>query len=182
MGNKISIDFFIDYAIYNGYLNDVEFTNPEITRQKIMSDEFCGLHQMEAVIKLIWYKGCYEKFHISHKYALVAKKLEGEVEGGTNKFSDVFREFIKKTIPSVYKDQINEVETTKVAKFLGHLFIVDAIDVNFLGEIIKSGYGNKSLDKAMKVLSDMIQKKLAANNMTFDGISQNKSKDVTKLQ
>lgn len=186
MGNQLSLDFFIDYAIYDGYLNDVEFKAIDATCRHITIDDFCGLHQMEAVIKLIWQKAIYDKSHVSNKYAHVVKKLENEVEGGTNIFSNVFREFAKKTVASNLvgienlNEGVREKISTKIATFLGHLLVVDAIDNKSLGEIIRPAYGIKSLDKAMKVLSEMIQKKLTTNNMTFDGLFQNK--DVKKLK
>ena len=189
MGNQLSLDFFIDYAIYDGYLNDVEFKVIDTTCRHITMNDFCGLHQMEAVIKLIWQKAIYDKSHVSNKYAYVVKNLENEVEGGTNQFSNVFREFAKKTVASnlvgieSLNDEIREKISNKIATFLGHLLLVDAIDIKSLVDILKPAYGIKKLEKSMKILSEMIQKKLSTSNMTFDGLFLNQqNKDVKKLK
>lgn len=188
MGNKLSFDYYIDYAIYNGHLDDLQYKDVKTTYKNVMYDSFCGLHQLEAVIKLIWNKGIYEKAHVSLKYAQLVKKLENEVEGGTNKFSDVFLDFVKQTVACDLKelelrkpDQIENI-SINIATFLGHLVVVDVFDLQVLANIIRPAHGKKELDKAFDCLKEIIKNKLKANGSIFEALFQIENKDVKKIK
>lgn len=183
MGNKLSVDFYIDYAIYNAYLDELENKNVNAVYKNVMTNEFMGLHQMEAVIKLIWIKGVYEKAHISMKYAQLVKKLEDEVEGGTNHFKDVFFDFVKKTITSGLKDLLKmkedkaETITMNTATFLGHLVNVDVFNINVLTGLIQQAENMKGTDEAIKCLNKIVKKNFMKS---FDGIFDTNENTDTK--
>lgn len=170
MGNTLSFDFICSYAIFNGYLDDLEHKNINIVYRLI--NDFTGYHQIEAVCILLFYKAAFEKNQIVQKYAKLAKMLENEREGGTVIFKDVFSNYVRNLIKqNVENDNIINLSPSlikHVANFLGHLVIADFYDVDEIKNLINPAYKNKEeLKIAFKHFREIIEPKLP-NNKALD--------------
>lgn len=150
MGLILSIDYLMDYGIYNAYLDELERESVETIYEKVMMDEFCGRHQMEAICRLICNKATIAKPFLANKYGALAKRLENEVEGGTNHFPDVLQDIVRSMVinsineAGLLQDQKRQKIGKNIASFLGILFNQNLVDCKLLNELVQFAMKNKN--------------------------------------
>lgn len=140
------------------------------TYEGLMVEDFCGFHQIEAVCKFICYKATISRPKIALKYAQLAKRLENEVEGGTNRFPDVFSKVLEDMVlnsiseAGMLHDQNRQKIAGQITTFLAYLFNESVIAPKLFSELVRAAEMRSSMrfEPHLKLLKTLVGDKLKA--------------------
>lgn len=183
MGLTLSTDFTLEYGEYREYLDNLRKDGVEKTCEKIMRNGFSDLFEMEAVCRLIFYNASTSEL-ASISYAQLAKKLENDVEGGINRFGDVFQRIVKNLISNAMgeagklQDQKRQKTAMKITEFLANLFNMDVTRKEDVANLVRKAKIKSQFEHYVKHFTSITKEKMNALGYSdFDDIHTNSSDD-----
>lgn len=182
MGLTLSTEFSAEYSEYIEIIGSLNQDGVEKSYEKILRKGFSDIYDMEAVGRILYsYSATYEN---SIKYAQLAKKLENEMEGGINRFGDVFKKVLDNLVVSSIceagklQDQKRQNAAKLISHFLANLFTHNVIDEKFASNIVRRAKIKSHLEHYVKLYTNLTKEKLKTYGCTdYDEIHANSSEN-----